>query len=137
MLHSRARIGAMSAVGGVQLLFHPERRTHRGALTYTAAITPSTLGTSHKTKSTASLSREEALRHELDDMRTAEPPVLFAGRYALLAGSMSGGQAAVHFARGADGGFKQYAIKLFVSSPEDYALVRVTRRCMRLRVASA
>ena len=47
----------------------------------------------------------------LENMATAEPPQLLAGRYRLRAEWARGGQALVVFARNAGDGFFQYAIK--------------------------
>jgi hypothetical protein len=78
-----------------------------------------TLNGALQTKDMASAAEQVA--QALENMRLAQPPVPFAGRWHLLPEQRHGGQAVVQFARGANGGFEQRAIKLFTRS-EDFAI---------------
>ena len=51
------------------------------------------------------------LRTALENVAATKPAVDFAGRYLLLQERVEGGQAVVNFARDANGGVSQYAIK--------------------------
>ena len=69
---------------------------------------------------------KEQLERTLYTMTTSQPPELFMGRFLLMQDRRGGGQAAVQFARGGDGGFFQYAIKCgsFAMSHAGVAVLR-------------
>lgn len=52
-----------------------------------------------------------ALAHTLDTMAAARPPAIFAGDYVVLKERVRGGQSLVQFARDADAGLHQFAVR--------------------------
>ena len=84
---------------------HTPGRAPGGMTTATWSMSTATANTLSKTECRAQL--VTALEH----ISREHPPPVFAGRYVLLQERVSGGQAVVNFARGADGGYFQYAIK--------------------------
>ena len=80
-------------------------------LDFDSPVTGSTLGATQEPQTLAEPDEQRRLLCALDNMSCSDPPPLFAGRYVMLRDRAGGGQSVVNFARGADGGFTQFAIK--------------------------
>ena len=76
-----------------------------------STATGSTFGATQEPQTLAEPDEQRRLLCALDNMSCSDPPPLFARRYVMLRDRAGGGQSVVNFARGADGGFTQFAIK--------------------------
>ena len=88
-----------------------DRVRSSGTPQYTSSHTSNVTGASSTLNTLARPDARAMLVTALEHMAREHPASVFAGRYVLLQERVAGGQAVVNFARGADGGFFQFAIK--------------------------